>query len=391
METTLPHHDPNLYKFFIADENGTSQYLATLLEPQPLEQLNSFQNHLWGHWKKQLSAAGITLSSPGPTKVSVEYRAVDEKELERAPDIVIRWDDWFLSLENKTRAGSIRKGQLQEQYDALRSGRNGKRIDKHLHIGMIFLTPTADSGQQEFDHGLRVEDGDAKVHVSWHAVLAWIDQFSWEPTASSSVLSVAFRNLVTNGSACVHELLKPNGPPPPTPPYDALKTLVAQVSEKIDAGARTLSFARHETWPNSKEHFIWSTWKLKGVEGRSVNLLVYADALGEASQDQSRQRLSIHGSVAFYIERGAKSADKRVWSDSVHELAQSTTLTVIEKILPAGDGWEKLAWPERSATGNSGDVVSQAFRFDKDWNAEVDALASRVLAFLIAFRSVMYP
>lgn len=94
-------------------------------------------------------------------------------------DIVVRYDNWFIMIENKIAANSKTDGQIKEQYEGLREVLRSKEFkDDDCHILVIYLVPAVQVGggwsvPEGFSQELAMIDlqpGDKRVLVSWQPV-----------------------------------------------------------------------------------------------------------------------------------------------------------------------------------------------------------------------------
>ena len=190
---------PNMMKYFIREEGGTSSLLATLFDPQ-LKQPSKVE--FLQTFCERLKSKGVSLSLDGPQVVKQEYMDID---------IVMIWGDWIVVLENKISAASITRHQLQKYYNSItgkisKGGFLGEKQAQGKHICIIYLTPTQGIGLTEYESlKLNEERQDAKIHLSWQVLLHDIEEiFRKEPATDPYV------KLVRDGIELTSQLLKEN-------------------------------------------------------------------------------------------------------------------------------------------------------------------------------------
>ncbi len=148
----------------ISDEEGTSNWLATLLDPaydsKAFQQARDLFAGLIG-------SSDIALTSTSPT--FIERECLDF-------DLLLVWSDWLILVENKVAAASVTGGQLQRYHDTLAAevargfALGGMNLAEH-RICVVYLTPRG-AGLSEFDSldfGSRMQD--RKVHLAWEDLL----------------------------------------------------------------------------------------------------------------------------------------------------------------------------------------------------------------------------
>ncbi|RYZ92936.1 MAG: hypothetical protein EOP06_02650 [Proteobacteria bacterium] len=157
----------NIFKHLVADEVGTSAFLATILDP-------AFDHPVFCEARSAiaqlLDEKGLRLTSPAPTLVDPEYFNID---------IVTLWSGWTILIENKISSASVTRGQLNEYYSGclLQLERNAFLNDVDPPVSMqpvcmIYLTPTVSVGGIEFRSlDLMSTRGDKKIHIGWNEIL----------------------------------------------------------------------------------------------------------------------------------------------------------------------------------------------------------------------------
>lgn len=188
---------PNMMKYFISSEGGTSSLLATLFDPKLRQPC---QVTFLRAFCKRLKTEGIPLSVEGPQVVKQEYMDMD---------IVMIWENWIVVLENKISAASVTRYQLQKYYNSIIS-----KISKGAflrvkqaqskHICIVYLTPTRGIGLAEFDSlHLNEEREDKKIHLSWEVLLHDI-----EVVFRKGPVTDPYVKLVRDGIDLTRQLLK---------------------------------------------------------------------------------------------------------------------------------------------------------------------------------------
>ena len=285
---------PNIMKYFISGEGGTSSLLATLLNPlfkQPgqVEFLQVFC--------ERLKLEGVSLSTDGPQVVKQEYMDMD---------IAMIWDNWIVVLENKISAASISRYQLQKYYKSItgkisKGGFLGIKQDQSNHICIIYLTPTKSIGGAEFNSlHLNEERQDAKVHLSWEVLLLDIEKiFRKEPIADPYV------RLVHDGIELTNKLLK-SKPVPPVPETEIrieMKSFMDKVEQRIRAIMQLEPTLQLMLWRDIRADQLYGN-----VAGKNTN--VYFDLLEEGTsipkEGTLQLRMGFSGKVAKKAPREYK-------------------------------------------------------------------------------------
>lgn len=215
---------PNMMKYFIREEGGTSSLLAMLFDPE-LKQPG--QVEFLQVFCERLKLKGVSLSTDGPQVVEQEHMDMD---------IAMLWDDWIVVLENKLSAASITRHQLQKYYKLVTDRiSKGSFLDvdeiQSKQICIVFLTPTQDIGVAEYN-SLRLYEQreDAKVHLSWQVLLHDIeDIFQKQPVTDPYV------KLVRDGIEITNKLLKSKKEikVPETEIRIRMKEFMSEVEERI--------------------------------------------------------------------------------------------------------------------------------------------------------------
>lgn len=187
----------NLMHSFIRDEDGTTNLLATILDPR----INSpIQSEFRYAICERLSRLSIHIPPDAvPQQVVPQYLCID---------LVVVWGGWILLIENKVRAASITRNQLQRYYDlSLIEMGSGKFLaDSTLassRLAVIYLTPTEDVGGAEFASlQLNPQRDDRKAHLSWPGLL---DDF--RTALHKAKMADPLTRLIADGCLCVKEIL----------------------------------------------------------------------------------------------------------------------------------------------------------------------------------------
>ena len=192
---------PNFMKFFVASEPGTSALLATLLDP---ELVHSCRDAFLTCFTARLAAAEVVVEASGPQTVQCEYYGYD---------LIAKWGEWTILIENKVAGASIRPGQLASYYkDVCQRKDSGELATDNLagkNICMVFLTPAQNTGQSEFG-SLKVDEarGDKKVLLSWGDILDDIGKAFRDDSPVDPYVS-----LIRPGMVLTKELVsRPRGP-----------------------------------------------------------------------------------------------------------------------------------------------------------------------------------
>ena len=285
---------PNIMKYFIGGEGGTSSLLATLFDtefkqPGQFEFLQAFC--------EILETDKVSLSTDGPQVVKQEYMDMD---------IAMIWDNWIVVLENKLSAASITRYQLQKYYKLVID-----RISKgsFLDVGEIqskqiciaFLTPTQDIGAAEFNSlHLNEEREDAKVHLSWKVLLHDIeDIFQKQPVIDPYV------KLVRDGIELTNKLLKSKLVPtvPETPIRIRMKEFMIEVEERIRDMMRFEPTLRLILWRDKQ-----LDQRYGNLDGTNANVYVNLWEEGTSIPDEGtlQLRMGFSGKVANKAPREYK-------------------------------------------------------------------------------------
>jgi len=225
----------NLLRYFIVDEIGTSQLLATILDPYPEPAILRAQSIVWEKFSEYLRDRGVEIRETSPRFVQRGIY-LDDREI----DLLLGWHHWLVGIENKVRADSIRKEtkkQLQDQHDKLRalvaSNTWGPRgFGPQSGTCLVFLVPRQGDGDEEYKQlRVREEDGDAKVYLTWESVLGWLSEITWP---QDSAIQAAFATMVAHGLELTRELLRTRKVRRLSSPPE-FGTFLAAVAERVDS------------------------------------------------------------------------------------------------------------------------------------------------------------
>ena len=286
---------PNIMKYFINDEVGTSSLLATLFNP---EFKQPGQVEFLQVFCKMLKSEGVSLSTDGPPVVKPEYMDMD---------IVMLWDDWILLLENKLSSASITRYQLQRYYKSItekisKGGFLGIKQDQSNHICIIYLTPTKSIGGAEFNSlHLNEERQDAKIHLSWEVLLLDIEKiFRKEPITDPYV------RLVHDGIELTNKLLK-SKPVPTVPETEiriAMKSFIDKVEQRIRVIMQLETTLQLMLWRDIRADQLYGN-----VSGKNAN--VYLDIIEEGTSIPEEGTLHLRLGFSGRVANKAPSAYKK--------------------------------------------------------------------------------
>jgi len=221
----------NLLRYFIVDEIGTSQLLATILDPYPEPAIRRAQSIVWEKFSEYLRDRGVEIRETSPTFVQRGIY-LDRREI----DLLLGWDRWLVAIENKIRRRTIEEGQLQEQYDLLRHSVVSNRWGSHglgpqSSICLVFLVPRQGVGKKEYEKlTVRQDQGDTKVYLTWKNLLGWLSEVDWP---EDSALQATFAGIVAHGLQLTQRLLRTRKVRRSTSPPE-YATFLAAVAERVD-------------------------------------------------------------------------------------------------------------------------------------------------------------
>lgn len=187
----------NFLNHLIADEVGTSAFLATVLDPRYTDDEVFVEAR--GIIAAALKKHGIEFLEATPKRVKREYLNID---------LVVVWSPWTILIENKVAAASVTRGQLNEYYSVALKQMECKESDEdeavisQQQICFIYLTPAKYTGMIEFDSlSLDSSRRDRKIHMEWSELL--------EPLKKLTGISDSFSSsFLTSGLDRVDEVLK---------------------------------------------------------------------------------------------------------------------------------------------------------------------------------------
>lgn len=287
---------PNMMKYFISGEGGTSSLLATLFDPKLK---HASQVAFRQVFRKILGSKGISLSMEGPQVVKQEYMDMD---------IVMIWDDWIVVLENKVSAASITRYQLHKYYKLItekisKGGFLSIKPAHSNHICIVYLTPTQGIGVTEFNSlNLNEERQDAKIHLSWEVLLHDIEEiFRKEPVTDPYV------KLVHDGIELTRQLLNRNKEREPTVPETEIRIEMKSFIDKVEQRIRVI-MQLDPTLQLSLWRDIRADQLYGNVSGKNTN--VYFDLCEEGTsipeEGTLQLRMGFSGKVANKAPREYK-------------------------------------------------------------------------------------
>ena len=292
---------PNMMKYFIREEGGTSSLLATLFDPQ-LKQPSKVA--FLQTFCERLKSKGVSLSLDGPQVVKQEYMDID---------IVMIWDNWIVVLENKISAASITRHQLQKYYNLIidrvsKGSLLDKKEIKNKNICIVYLTPTQDIGVAEFNSlHLNEERQDAKIHLSWQVLLRDIEEiFRKEPATDPYV------KLVRDGVDLTRQLLKKNKEREPKVPETEIriemKSFIDKFEQQIRAIMQPEPTLQLNIWRDVRADQLYGN-----VAGKNAN--VYFDLLEEGTSIPKKGTLKLHATFSAKVAGKAPRAYKKQFNE----------------------------------------------------------------------------
>lgn len=266
----------NILRHFIVEETGTTHFLATLLDPTTDEAVREVQEQLWGKVKRHLLSYATTIDETAPYLVRC---GIGDPEV----DLAIGWGKWLIALENKIRSQSIRRGQLQAQYDGLRRlmkeeawRRTG--FESNPRICLVLLTPDEAIGTAEFQL-LDVDraTGDRKARVTWDLFLGWLSEVTW-PHGTEGQMTLA--RLAADGAEATMRLIEKGRARerkyPDTPTRRCFREFIVHLREEIARRSIELSLPRplhfRPDWALENGWEIYAD--LEGLPGRAIYLRI---------------------------------------------------------------------------------------------------------------------
>lgn len=270
---------PNMMKYFIREEGGTSSLLATLFDPQ-LKQPS--QAKFRRAFCKRLKPEEISLSVHGPQVVKQEYMDMD---------IVMIWGDWIVVFENKISAASITRYQLQKYYNSItgkisKGSFLGEKQAQSKHICIVYLTPTQGIGLTEYESlKLNEERQDAKIHLSWEVLLHDIEEiFRKEPATDP------YAKLVRDGIELTNKLLKSKRVPPvpETEIRIRMNEFMSEVEERIRDMMRFEPTLRLTLWRDKQ-----ADQRYGNLDGNNANVYISLMEEGTSIPEEGNLHLRI--------------------------------------------------------------------------------------------------
>ena len=223
---------PNLMRYFILEETGTSWLLAMILDPHSEPAIRQAQSLVWGKFSAYLRDHGVEMRETYPAFVERGIY-LDNREI----DLLLGWDRWLVAIENKIQERAIVKGRLQEQYDRLRhhlvSNHWGSLgFGPQSNICLVFLVPGQGVGKNEYKElTVQHDQGDTKLYLTWKNLLGWLSETAWP---QESALQVTFATMVAQGLQVARELLRRRKVQRSSSPPE-YATFLAAVAERVDS------------------------------------------------------------------------------------------------------------------------------------------------------------
>lgn len=365
----------NILRHFIVEETGTTHFLATLLDPTTDEAVREVQEQLWGKLKRHLLSYATTIDETAPYLVRC---GIGDPEV----DLAIGWGRWLIALENKIRSQSIRRGQLQAQYDGLRRAMKEEAwrrtgFESNPRICIVLLTPDEAIGTAEFQL-LDVDraTGDRKARVTWDLFLGWLSEVTWPHGTEAQMMA----RLVADGAEATTRLIEKGRSRErrylDTPTRRCFREFIVQLREVIEQRSVELLLPRplhfRPDWPYEDGYDIYAD--LDGLPGRAIYLRI--NRRGDLADDK---QWNLWGRVWCRLEaKGRKlcvASFNRLRKEQIHKIANVNR--------GFGGHCEPVQWTEIEAGENYG-ISGPRDRLR-------DALASWFLAYVKAFMAVLGP
>jgi hypothetical protein len=256
-------------------------------------------------FKARLRSAGIELTQAGPSYVRPECLNID---------LVMKWDDWIILLENKVAAASVTRNQLSIYYDvALRELQKGSflslDVSPQTRICVIYLTPTAGVGRVEFEPLKLINDRpDAKVHVYWGDVLA-----DMELVFPGGVTDPIGR-MIADGCSAIRRILKTRHTVKTvdTPERIALKALLQSIHNIVEQAMIDESTLKLTVWRDPRIEELYGN-----IGGRDAN--VYLTLYNVEAKIVDDRNLRIRASISFRVAGTAPTAKRDAFGNIPHD------------------------------------------------------------------------
>jgi hypothetical protein len=271
--------EPNLMKFFISREDGTSSLLATALDPELGDNRQRLFREKFCKYVKSTSSE-VDLSPDGPSVVLTEYRGMD---------LAMIWGDWILIVENKV-AAAVNEKQLARYYCLVRTelgkkkstlfGLDHQQLAKK-RICVMFVIPTDALGRLELSYNaaeLKSNRRDKKLHLSWQSILNDLDH-SFPGSKGNDAFGRIIRDAVQRTKTILLENEKKSSKTIFTPERNATKKFLEQVCKRVKgmmsskAGLK-LSISQGQEWDDVDSHFGGKDGLVKlRIRASTTNLL----------------------------------------------------------------------------------------------------------------------
>jgi len=366
----------NILRHFIVEETGTTRFLATLLDPSTDEAIRQVQEELWTKFRDQLSRHATTIDEKAPYLVRC---GLSDPEV----DLAIGWGGWLIGIENKIRSQSIRRGQLQGQYNGLKRrvterawGRTG--FGSNPRICMVLLTPDEGIGTAEFEL-LQVDQaaGDRKARVTWEHFFRWLSQLAW-PRGTGAQMMMA--KLAAEGTEAVRTLIEKGRSRerkyPDTPTRRRFRDFIVHLRQEIERRSIDLSFPRplhfRPDWPYENGYDIYAD--LDGLPGRAIYMRI--NWRGDLAGDR---QWNLWGRVWCRLEEKGREVCKA----SFERLRREQVREIIEVKQGLAGHSDVLEWADIEA--------GQNYEVSGPRDQLSDVLASWFLAYAEAFIAVLRP
>lgn len=334
----------NFLNHLIADEVGTSAFLATLLDPL-------YTDDVFVQARSAIAAAlkkrGIDFLEAAPSMVVKEYFNID---------LVVVWSPWVILIENKVASASVTRGQLNDYYRvALQQLKLNGFLPKasesifQQSICFIYLTPTEYTGKVEFD-SLELDSSrhDEKKHVAWNELLEPLKLLAGTPNSAASWFFGAGLDRVNK----VLEAAK-NGRLPEDERRIRIMELMNALKELLQNDCEQTSGLVFRRWSDQSKEQLFATGPARSAyvglymsyDGSQISADGRIQARGDISFDvASKHRTRLRGFLAGKSQEewckllGVASSETQLnlekgklsWGFSLHEMATEEFLLAIE-------------------------------------------------------------
>jgi hypothetical protein len=224
-------------------------------------------------------------------------------------DLVMRWGEWTLLLENKVLSASITGNQLNRYYGYMLGALSRTSVGDSdpaksdipdgKRICVIYLTPSKGTGGSEYESLRLTRETDCKVHLSWGDLLEDIRASFPEGQSNDP-----YGRLIRDSCRLVEELVKRKEPKTPdTPNRIAMKDFIKMVAEKVRAMMRDLEPPKLTSWRDPQGDELYG---YIGGDGGNVFLRIFDK--GTEMADPKKVRL--YARISFKIAGKALSRKK---------------------------------------------------------------------------------